>query len=752
MPTNSYRPSDPVARFYLSSTKGKASTPLDMKAPMCNVELVSWDTGPQNGSASITLYLGNGINQDGQSLTNIASGPTLENNYSQSATDINDLIAQMRTGWVKIYCPSASAPQSKTQTGDVQTVRQNLPDSSTDNPPADQVMIFAGPIWSVQPFYGNYHTVLHISAVDMGGWLSRQKFDYFPMKTIVPGDDPLYNIIPNSCLPDFNERLNAQMSPNKDGSIDYTSNLSIELPDFTVDLKMQAFEGYDLATAEGSQYRVYWHDLDVVQTVFKYIGSAQATLLQNLGITFSFTDQTGNLGVGVNTYSARNNLWQLLNKVCDRQKGLVLSLTYGGTPDATTVTLVCSLQSDTALNGYSPATTWNFTYGTSQAPAFYAEPPQIEFIDNDSGGYVRVVTDPVNLIYTFNLFDQFYEGWDTTQTPDETTIQNGGIYANWYSRFVIWTSKLYKMIGSGVKPDSEFAAESWTSSSTPLGVKFKTTTTTDSHGTQTSTTTLDHLNSIQTAEYCPYDETVKITENIPLANLNPNTPQGSVNSPIIFFYSNGPDNAEAVQDLNVRFQNGTMTLNPPSDDVMRYSDRSALVNLYTTLQVEGLPPLYVVTSKNGTYYNADSSYTEILYQFKPTVVLNNTISGIDENGIPQMITNNTADIGWLRGTDGMTVQNLYNDMLRVGTFYARQKNKCTFSITYIDPTNHLGSWLASIDVPAIVGSGGAIQGIGDESFTTLAANSVITKTVFNFRNQTTTYYSDWSNFQVGGKR
>jgi hypothetical protein len=539
-------------------------------------------------------------------------------------------------------------------------------------------------------------------------------------------------------LPDFNQKENGKARPNK-STIDTVADLDYPLGPYGGEMQVPAFNGQDIGTDTGASVS-FWTSHDIVDTCIRYLKTQFDEMWAGIDTSVSWTDVTTKLNTMVVTVSARQSLWEIMNDACPRDKSLIMWWEYSGEPSAQTyAVLKVGFCADSAVGGYVGLSTVDYTAAEGKPVKYYSGSPTIASIGNDDYYAIRIETEPVNFVYTFSLGTSFEPGWDTEEEAEDLQVKQGGTFSKFYSRFILNTDTLYKISSSGIKSEG-FASEGW-GDSTAVGVCFS------EGGASLSTISLvDPVNLV------PFEQCVKISPTIPIGG---ETAEGSVaNTPILFFVKNEEDDCAAV-DVDIeqgglgmrcgmKHLNNTLSINPDSDNFDRLKEQEDRDKYYITMMVEDTPPLYLYVYKD--VINQEASVCTIQYPFKPTALMNNTVYTIDEENVPQVVTAAGAGVASLLDDgSGLTVQELYNDMLSYAEFYAKPKVKCDWEIGYINHDPLLAKFIGDMEIPTIIADPAA----PGAEFSTQTLNTIVTKIIWDFKSQSTSYVTDFKNYIKG---
>lgn len=715
-----------VVTFYQNNGPGVSPTPIALTSPRCLVDEITQAVSPDFGNAKLTLYFGT-------ALTNVSTSniryPIIEN-YSP------DILDSLRSAWIVIQVPISDGNNTNTiNSGNTEFI-QPIPDTPVTNidasAPNEYVVVFAGMITNIAQRYGNNYQSAQIEATDFGGFLNIRQWLALP-KIIASDESGQSNaFVQFTNLPDFNQHILNASQPNK--MTGAKVNIPYILPDYNITVNCTAFNGADPQSNEGNN-RDYWSNLDIGTLVIDYVNSWYADLLSGIGITLAINDTTGNCDNIHDTFTARNSFWGVLCDAFNRKRSLFTWWSYDGTPGDLVITLNIGFESNTTVSGFNGLSTFDYTADVDAPINYYSNPPDIQSSSADDFNTVLVCTQPCNIVYTFCLGD-FLQGWsDVIPTNDGT---GAGIAQPEFNRFILDCDSLNLISSSGIvlADGQSWAGESWVVGNTPIGVFLN-----------TDTVTLEMIESNDYNSFVPFDRTIQIASKIPFC-LEDGAGVQNTESPALFFYndsgtgsiysfySNDKDIDDLPDSLHPHMHLNTINFNL-QDDVTFFSDHST-DNYYITLMVEDTPPLFYMAQKS--ILNNEASVLTVIHEIKPTIALNNSIIGIDENQKPILVDVSSTGVGIVINNDGgLTLQQINDDLVRIANFWLKVKNKCQYSIVFIDPDmSNLGGWLTNIDVPVI---GSTLTGIG--SFQTIEVNSVLTKIVWNFREQTTTYYTDF---------
>lgn len=726
-----YRPNTAFCKFYPNVAKGTDPVEYTLGLPRCIVTRVHNAVSPNNGTATIRIILGNAITDE----TRIP----VYSNFTGSSSTINEFRESLRGSFVKIYTYVSDGTSTQTITTDQGIFLQPIPiDTPITDPdagaPDETKLIMVGKIFSVDWDSGNQSTELILSVIDFGGVMSANKFEVLPTSW----SDSVVNQIPQECLPDFNMLISNNMLPNQNiSNVDWTYNL----PDYTNAMNTAAFNGEDPQNDASLGARTLWTNLDIADLLFAYCNQWFNVLLTGINCQLVFNDMTGNLDNCFETHSSRGNLWDIMNSICSRKKSLILWWTYDDSGDVTQCILNCGFMSDTAYNGFLPLTLLNYTAANS-FPIGFTDKPVIKCMSNDDFAYIRVKTLPPSLVYTYQLDAQFYEGYSTTFTPDDAQILQGGVNSIYFSRFVFDLLEFNKISTTGIL-SSGFATESWTAANCTAGITFETT---QIDPASPITPVLKVIDYTANSALAPYAQTIKIAPNIPISSTNAGD-TSNIHSPILIFKSYGPDSADNIEKINVRVSMkelmNTISFNPDADNFDIFRTSTDRQSYYITCCLEETPPLWIQFTKDVN--NQEASILSITHNIRPTIIMNNTITGIDQFGKPIMVTNSSTEICTLlaNGTE-LTTQKLYDDMNRIAQFFLKPKNKTSFSISFIDPRDLLGNYMQTLDVPAPTTSNPPVS-----SYQTIDINTVVTDVIWDFERQTTSYITDFKTYTTG---
>lgn len=735
------RSAQAVASFWLNNGPGNAPTLKSLSGPRCRVMKVSQFTSPNYGKASIVIDIGTGF-QDVTSETNMRQ-PTLDN-YQPS------YLSQMRGCWVAIAIPTSVGNNTDTITTGSDTFVQPIPNTPVDNiddsAPTTYTTVFVGVVWNIQTRYGNFNQRIEIECVDIGGWMAMNSWIGLP--TVVLTSPYNAALVGYNNLPDFNQKENNLSQPNKDitnptgYSVDYQNGVYLH----TIDTL--GFNGYDPDTSLGAS-RAFWSNLDIGNTVFSYLNSYYETMWQGLGLTISLNDTTGNCNNIFDTISARGTFWEILKEAFNNKRSLELYWTYEGSPgNNLTATLNIGFVSESSIAGFTPIDQFNYTADDDYPVDYYATLPEIEQISSGEFYKVHVTTKPCSLIYTWPVADMV-DGWSQTP-PDVATIRAGGVNQKFYNRYVLQSHYLPQISQSGISVSPGWTAETWTPSNTPVGVQLNI----DGSGNAT----LGTISISSDNEFVPYPKTVQISGKLPISWSNGNLVTNTEVPPLFFYvdtttlpaYLNNledPDNNEdniAPPGMMPTYTHDSLNFNANAVDFFAaYNGGTA--GYFVTMEVLETPGLYYEAVNPNVQTNCGNTLN-ITHNITPCVLMSNTIVGISgSNGAAILATTASDGVATvINAFGGSDLQTIANDLRRIAEFWIKPKNKCTFSISFIDPNlDNLGSWMTEMDVPALMST---ID--GQATFETLEVNSVLTGIEWNFENQTTTYYTDFK--QVPG--
>jgi len=743
MTTNpNYRPDDFYIQAYQNTGKGSAPSPLILNSTRVQNVICTQAVSPQCGEAQFSIVVGNAS----QTAQTLSTNPATTNYLGNSVAEFNTFISSMRWAMVKIFTYASNPNTTNETVGDILTYRQELPSTPDSTSLTNPVCVFCGVIWQISVQTGLFSQTIDFNCIDLGGWMNLRpittalKTSYsFTESTI------FYTQVQNQNLPDFNERIAETITPNMSTLGQQTQE--IDLLDYTINLKMTPFNGIDPNFTAGTNRRL-WTAQDIVQFCFDFFNSWYADRLTGAGITLAFNDMTQNLASSIGTYSSRESIWVILNNIINRKSGLFMYWTYSGS-DNLTATLNIGFFSDTTLLGWTGTPTIDYTNANSYPVGQYRGDVVVNYVDNDSCPYIRVSTLAPNLVGTFNLKEQFYEGYPTgVEQPTPAAVELGGINAKFWSRFVLKPDVLFPVYGNGVL--SSATPQTWVDVSTCLSLRW----TSDS----ATAAKVEVVPALDDDVSTPYDETLTISHTIPISNIDPAGTSDSKNTPGITFRVNGPSNLEIMDDCTSRYLANTLQFNPPNSSsdfggIDRFENVADRTSIWMTLQVEGTSPLSVIVLKENVTHN-DAGIMEVVIPYKPTLCLNNTVLAVDEGGNPTVSIPSTGGDAVLVSADGTTLQKIYNDQTRYGQFFAKEKIKLSFSIGFIDTRQILGKILSTIDVPTVwnpAGAGDATSGIGMERWNTMASGTLCTMTKFNLSQNMVTYQTDFFNF-IPGKR
>lgn len=715
---------------------GASPVPIVLTSPICRAHTVNFQRcAPATCRASLSIMPGE-LLADVEPLTNIRRTDRYNFKF-QTSNAIETFVSQLRGCWIKIETLTNVRSRDNETVGTDFTVRETLFQNGEDTDsllnPDQWEVIFVGKIYSMSRKTKNWKHPITIEAADLSEWLNADGFFSLPVRVDNNRGFSGYRPIYQNLLPDFNEVKAGIMSPNKDTAgnkdITFTSIVSGK----TVRVNANAFYGEDPNTAQGAGNLDFWTGQDIVLECFDYVNSYNEDLLSKIGVDITVNDKTNGLYKIVETVSSRLSIWETICKVVNKDRCLTGYWTYGGDGSSTTATFNIVFMNDEDLAGFTATESYDYTIDNGDPVWAYSPAPLLTYSDVDKCVGVRVETEPLTLVYTFNLKDNFDPAFPTGDGPGAIAIADGGTQSIWWNRYQLNVHTLNKITDYHISSAGSYF-EGWNPVITPIGVKF------DGSGA------LTYLNMTDPNDFLGFAGTCKITTNIPFSNEDGAADSNSVNTPAFLFLKNNTDDIQKVP-FNAHFLNNIVQTKQPegSEEIFKESGTD---NYFMTIGVQGTPALYRYFPRASNFTNNDDAVIVLRLKYSPCVILNNTVLGNDPDGSGKpVIVNNVSGIGTLRCANaGEDLQKIWDDMEVAGKWWLRDKVKAEWSIKFIDTTPLAGKFLSTMDVngPINPDDSEIISGIGDERFIRTQINAIITGITFDFDAKHTHYETNFA--------
>jgi hypothetical protein len=354
---------------------------------------------------------------------------------------------------------------------------------------------------------------------------------------------------------------------------------------------------------------------------------------------------------------------------------------------------------------------------------------------------IMVQTKPISVITTLNLDKHFAPAWDTSETYDEDKVANGGLFSN------VGTTYELKLMSNYLDPvwiteANKKKSDGWTN-----------------NDAYTLNIGLDPLELIM-KNWKLEDATRKRNwSNRNTVAIDPEikgslgtwaqSKEGATLVDSIILEKDGSDWAKSEDYILQSAIGGQIALNMNKSDPLDITDVEVRKNLYLTVQITNMAPIYTVVGTAGTSAQEQSTLCVTL-PIALEFIDQNSIIGLDEDDKPIVyseITTSNSNNRWALLNTDMSLEDVWNKLNIAAAFYQKKRTRLTYHIQGIWDNVPIGAYLKkSVVCGSSIDTSSGIKPKNDREVYQIDTETIITKVTYNLNENYTIINTDYSNY------